>query len=156
MDDYIPKPVRVADLQACLERWGPLCKRKSDTAFLARHRNLPVEEVLDVAMLEELRELSTAEDAGMLRELVDLFVDSAPSRITQISQALQDPERLAFHAHALRSMSLNLGAKRMVEITDRLEKSARQAKGSPAPALLNELQKAFTQTKAHLLALRGE
>jgi len=32
-----------------------------------------------------------------------------------------DPVKLGFHAHALKSMSLNLGAKRIVELCRKLE-----------------------------------
>jgi HPt (histidine-containing phosphotransfer) domain-containing protein len=91
----------------------------------------------------------------MLRELVDIFIDSAPRRITQISQAIADPERLGFHAHALKSMGLNLGAKQIVQLSEKLEKLAREGKTDFAPSVLNDLQAAFTQTKARLLELRG-
>src|SRR5437660_230659 len=39
MDDYISKPVRIGELQSALERWGPLCKRTSDTTFFTRQRS---------------------------------------------------------------------------------------------------------------------
>ncbi|HWX20899.1 MAG TPA: response regulator [Candidatus Binatia bacterium] len=47
MDDYISKPVRVAEIQSALEHWGPLKKSgKTDTSFLARAKTLP-DEALD-------------------------------------------------------------------------------------------------------------
>ena len=61
---------------------------------------------------------------------------------------------LAFHAHALKSMSLNLGAKRIVELSQKLEDLGRARNVHGAPALLQELETAFTQTKAQLLTLR--
>ena len=51
----------------------------------------------------------------MLRELIDLFLDSAPKRIMQIRESAQQPTNLAFHAHALKSMSLNMGAQKIVD-----------------------------------------
>ena len=59
---------------------------------------------------------------------------------------------LAFHAHALKSMSLNLGAKRIVELSQKLEDLGRARNVHGAPALLQELENAFAQTKAQLLA----
>ena len=90
----------------------------------------------------------------MLRELVDLFLDGAPQRIAQIGQSINDATQLAFHAHALKSMSLNMGAKRIVELSQKLEELGRTGNVSDAPALLNELESSFTQTRAHLLPLR--
>ncbi|MGC3960587.1 MAG: Hpt domain-containing protein [Verrucomicrobiota bacterium] len=45
---------------------------------------------------------------SMLRELIDLYIESAPTRVTQIAQSAEDAKKLAFHAHALKSMSLNM------------------------------------------------
>ena len=90
----------------------------------------------------------------MLRELVNLFLEGAPQRIAQISQSINDGPMLAFHAHALKSMSLNLGAKRVVELAQKLEDLGRARNVHGAPALLKELENAYTQTKSQLLALR--
>ena len=90
----------------------------------------------------------------MLQELVDLFLQSAPARIAQIGQAVDDPTQLAFHAHALKSMSLNLGAKRIVEISQKLEQLGREGVLEGVPSLLEELETIFAQTKAQLLPLR--
>jgi signal transduction histidine kinase/HPt (histidine-containing phosphotransfer) domain-containing protein len=155
MDDYISKPVRIGELQAAIERWGPLSSRKSDTAFFSRNRPPLSESLLDQTFLAELREIPPTDGVSMLQELVDLFLESAPQRLVQVSQSASDPAKLAFHAHALKSMSLNLGAKRMVELCQKLEELGRAGRTDGFETLMQELQTAFTQTKALLLPLRG-
>jgi signal transduction histidine kinase/HPt (histidine-containing phosphotransfer) domain-containing protein/BarA-like signal transduction histidine kinase len=156
MDDYISKPVRVGELQSALQRWGPMKTRKSDTAFVSRPKSGPADHLLDQAVIAELRNMPPANGVGMLQELVDLFLEGAPQRIAQISQSINDGPMLAFHAHALKSMSLNLGAKRIVELAQKLEDLGRARNVHGAPALLQELETAFAQTKNQLLTLRNQ
>jgi len=156
MDDYISKPVRVGELQAALERWGPTKVNKSDTAFLSRLKSAAPEILLDRAIIAELRSLPSSDGVSTLQELVDLFLQGAPQRIAQIRQSINDGPMLAFHAHALKSMSLNLGAKRIIELSQMLEDLGRARNVHGAPALLQQLETAFTHTKAQLLTLRGQ
>jgi CheY-like chemotaxis protein/HPt (histidine-containing phosphotransfer) domain-containing protein len=155
MDDYISKPVRIGDLQSALERWGPMMSRKSDTSFLTRTNPMPVEHLIDQTVIAELQAVPPSDGVGLLKELVALFLDGAPSRIAQINQSINDSPMLAFHAHALKSMSLNLGAKRIIELSQKLEELGRTRNVQGAPALLKELETAFAQTKAQLLAMVG-
>jgi signal transduction histidine kinase/HPt (histidine-containing phosphotransfer) domain-containing protein len=154
MDDYISKPVRIGDLQAALERWGVGRARKSDTSFFTRPKPLSADQLLDQTIISELREMPPDNGVSMLHELIDLFVEGVPQRLAQIGQNLSNAEQLAFQAHALKSMSLNMGAKRIVELARKLEESGRAGSVAEAPALLKELESAFTQTKTHLMPLR--
>ena len=154
MDDYITKPVRVAELQQALERWGPARAGKVDTSFLRRPPPAAPEQLLDQNILAELREMPPADGVSIVRELVDLFLESAPQTISHLKEAAKDPSKLAFHAHALKSMSLNLGARRVVEISQRLEERARFGEVEEAENLLAELDAAFAQTRVQLLRLR--
>jgi CheY-like chemotaxis protein/HPt (histidine-containing phosphotransfer) domain-containing protein len=154
MDDYISKPVRIGDLQSALERWGPGRARKSDTSFFTRPKPFPADQLLDQAIISELREMPPDNGISMLRELIDLFLEGVPQRLTQISQNLANAEQLAFQAHALKSMSMNMGAKRIVDLSQKLEESGRAGSIADAPALLKELESAFRQTKTELLPLR--
>jgi len=156
MDDYISKPVRVGELQAALERWGPTKPKKADTAFLSRLKPVPATSLLDQATLSALRDMPPSDGVSMLQELVDLFLEGAPQRIAQISQCINDGPMLAFHAHALKSMGLNLGTKRIVELSQKLEDLGRTRNLHGAPALLQELESVYSQTRAQLLALRGQ
>jgi HPt (histidine-containing phosphotransfer) domain-containing protein len=98
--------------------------------------------------------MSPAEGAGIVRELIDLFLEGAPQRIAQIHESVGDPSKLAFHAHALKSMGLNLGAKRIVDLSQRLEELGRSGDLTGTSGVLRELEVAFSQTKATLLPLR--
>jgi signal transduction histidine kinase/HPt (histidine-containing phosphotransfer) domain-containing protein len=154
MDDYISKPVRIGDLQAALERWGVGRTRKSDTSFFTRPKSLSADQLLDQGIISELREMPPDNGVSMLRELIDLFLEGVPQRLTQIGENLNNAEQLAFQAHALKSMSLNMGAKRIVELARKLEESGRAGSVANAPVLLKELESAFSQTKTQLLPLR--
>ena len=154
MDDYISKPIRIAELQAAIERWGPTKKRHSETTTFLRKDSSPTADLLDSNMLAELREMAPTEGVSMLRELIDLYLDSAPKRITQIREAAHHPVNLAFHAHALKSMSLNMGAQKIVELTKRLEEMGRAGNINDSAQLISELENAFVLTRAQLEAIR--
>jgi HPt (histidine-containing phosphotransfer) domain-containing protein len=153
MDDYISKPVRIGELQAALERWGARLANRSDTIFLIQEGITG--DVLDRSLIEELRTMP-ADGTSMLKELIDLFLDSAPQRIAQIKEFLDDPPKLAFHAHALKSMSLNLGANRIAELCQKLEEIARSSDDKSAPRVADELDRTYAKTQAELIPLRAQ
>lgn len=156
MDDYISKPVRVADLQATLERWGPTKAVKHDTNYFLRHPDSLAPGLLDASVLADLREMPPSNGVSMLRELIDLYLESAPTRVRQIVQAAEDARQLAFHAHALKSMSLNMGAKQVVALSQKLEDLGNSGQVFGAMTIIQELETAFTQTKVQLLVLRDK
>ncbi len=152
MDDYISKPVRIGELQAALERWAGRIVKKPDTSFFTRH-NI-TSKLLDQSIIAELRDMAPADNDTMLKELIDLFLESAPQRIAQINQFLTDPQKMAFHAHALKSMSLNLGANRIAELCQKLEEMAHSGNEEGAARLSQELNRTFRLTQAELIPLR--
>jgi HPt (histidine-containing phosphotransfer) domain-containing protein len=155
MDDYISKPVRILELQAAIERWGPTKIREFDTAtFLARQAGRSSDELLDESILDELRSIPPTDGIPMVRELIDLFLESAPAHLEQIRAALSDPAQLKFHAHTLKSMSMTLGARKVVMVCQQLEKRVADGSLDAVPALSRELETVFDQTRNQLLPLR--
>ena len=90
----------------------------------------------------------------MLHELVDLFLQEAPQHIERIAGAIADPPNLAFHAHALKSMSLNLGVQQIIALSRRLEELGRSGAVETAPRILDDLRAAYERVRPELLAAR--
>jgi signal transduction histidine kinase/HPt (histidine-containing phosphotransfer) domain-containing protein len=152
MDDYISKPVRVGELQAAIERWATKIVKKADTSFFTKQGITKT--LLDQTLISELRAMPPVGGATMLKELIDLFLEQAPDRITQINQFLNDPQKMAFHAHALKSMSSNLGANRMAQLCQKLEEMAHSGNEESITRLAQELDVSFRQTQAELISLQ--
>ncbi|HEX4645471.1 MAG TPA: response regulator [Verrucomicrobiae bacterium] len=150
MDDYISKPVRPGELQAVLERWGAFWAANSDTTA----KSSGGDALLDQSLITQLDEMPPANGVALLDELIDLFLENAPQCLDRINQLPVDPDKIAFQARALKSMSLDLGARKLADACQRLEDAAR-APGQETSALLGELEKAFCQTRVELLALRS-
>ena len=155
MDDYISKPIRIAEIQEAIEHWGATRPPRTDTAFLWRSQaQIPPENLLDQNLINELKLMSPHDGAPVLHQLIDAFFNKAPQHIADINQSVNDPPKLASHAQALKSISLHLGAKRIVEISDKLQDMGTAGIIIGAPSLLRELDAAFHQTRARLVPLR--
>jgi len=152
MDDYISKPIRVAELQEAIEKWGTKGPNRPDTAFITRTSQ---EVLVDESLITELQEMHSHEGGGsMLNELIDLFLENAPLSLAGLVQNINDPPKVATYAESLKSMAQNLGAKRMVHLTNRLEEMGRAGIVIGAPVVLRELETAFAQTREKFQTLR--
>jgi HPt (histidine-containing phosphotransfer) domain-containing protein len=111
------------------------------------------ESPLDDATIRGLRELGS-EDDDVLAEVVDLYVDDAPSRIEAMRSAIaaSDPEALSEAAHALKSSSGNVGAVKVREICQQLETTGREGKIDGAGVVLARLEREYDLAKSALLA----
>lgn len=134
MDDFAAKPVSHSALLRLLKRW----------IFEA---GTPA---IDAAKIEVLRQTT----AGLVGELIGIYIDDAPRRIAAIRDAVKrgDAPGLAESAHALRSSSGNVGAKRVVELCASLEAIGRSGGTAGAPELVEELMVEYARA---VRALRG-
>lgn len=84
-------------------------------------------DVLDSATLETLRSLQDEGDDDLLAELIDLFLEDAPTRVAGVRDAIgrADWPGLASWAHSLKGSCGSLGALKMAEVCDRLEQHGR-------------------------------
>ena len=139
MDDYVAKPVRVAELQAVLERWGKVNFKEpaleSDDGPM-----------LDKTILAELRDMKSKEGIPLLWELIDLFLGNSPQHLDQIRSKEVTENQRAFAAHIFRGMSLNLGANRLGAICEQIEDLCNAGETEPVDKLVPHLEKIYADT----------
>lgn len=125
MDDYIGKPVRVAGLQALLDR--RFCgDEPADVRSEAGMEPSP-SAVLDPGRLAMIRAMRKPGRPCLLTRLVSMFRDSAEDKLAAMEGALArgDAPGLGEAAHALKNSAANLGADELAGACKGLEEMAR-------------------------------
>jgi HPt (histidine-containing phosphotransfer) domain-containing protein len=110
------------------------------------------DEIIDRAILQGLRDIAGDQADELLQELIQNYLEDAPQFLHQIKEAIgqRDATQLEESAHALRSISLNLGAAKFAKICQSLEFMGRAGHMDDANHLLNQLIIAFEETKSVL------
>ncbi len=168
MDDYLSKPLKVADLAAALES----CRSAVAAARLAAPpqppspspspgeptepppRPIDAESLeLDRAILDELLELDDGE-GDILRETLEVFLSSTPERVDALETALAvgDFEAVERIAHTLKSSSAMVGGQQMSELCKRLEHGSAAGAVVEAPKLARGIGERFAALRCALTA----
>ena len=108
--------------------------------------------LLNTAALDGLAEMSG--DVALVARVARLYCATAPARIAELREALErnDLKGQAAAAHALKSMSLNIGAEAIAATAARLERQAREAEKPAAPGDVDRLAAQAEETFALLRA----
>jgi PAS domain S-box-containing protein len=149
MNDYITKPVRIDELETVFKRAMDHQNNPQRTGELNEH--------IDLAMIASLKELRTPGEPDPVEELVALFCQEAPARITQLEEAFanQNVEAVERAAHSLKGSCSNLGAKRMAQTAMEIMEIARGQKLPPAN-LVESMRPEFARVKPLLESLVHE
>jgi CheY-like chemotaxis protein/HPt (histidine-containing phosphotransfer) domain-containing protein len=125
MDDYLPKPIKAAELQEMISRWmsspaaGPESESITTTLAVADTPAAPVfDEKVLLSLLEGDRE-SAAEIAGQ-------YLQDVPGQVSRLREAVElgDPTLMRERAHLLKGASASVGAEAMRYCAADLEKQA--------------------------------
>ncbi len=147
MDDYISKPVRLAELQAALQRAWDLLNRPAEPPAKPEPPS-----AIDRTAMMTLRELRQTGKPDPLGELIDLFLTDAPARLQEIDEALvrHDLPAIETAAHRLSGCAGHLGAQRLTDLSSELEEAARQSELNQAAVLARELAAEFQHVRTAL------
>ncbi len=105
---------------------------------------------LNLARIEELKEMDEPGSDEIQRQLVDLYLGSAPEKLETLTSLLQKGELdlLRKEAHSLKSTSLNMGCDQLADLCQKLES------GDPNPAeLIKACKEEFKRVAQELLQL---
>jgi HPt (histidine-containing phosphotransfer) domain-containing protein len=115
-----------------------------------------VPEILDMRVIESLKELGGEEDPGLVLELVGMFLQDAPLRMREIETSLAsgDIGTLERAAHTLKSSSANIGAARFSASCKAMEELARRKSYEGLPSLVTQSLKSWSELETVLRNLR--
>lgn len=116
----------------------------------------PSECVVDMNVIEGLRELGGDDDPGLVTELIAMFLDDAPKRLAEIEGALAngDVKRLERAAHTLKSSAANVGAAGLSQLCREIEERVRLNDLARLPVLCNSSKASFGAAADVLRAIR--
>lgn len=151
MNDYLSKPISTKSLEQILTKWVKPIENNSSQEMLTDVSGKPV---LNINMLEELRSLGEEETDGWLNNLISSYIQNSIVLMEHIQSAiLQHNEEMVYlHAHKLRGSSSNVGAIRIVEVTELLEQANLNNGFDEVQKIYDRLVNEFELTKHHLEA----
>ena len=142
MNDYLAKPVSLEQIGAVVRLWASRESKETSAApDVMEHDD---SYVLDRERVSSFLAISRTQD-GFLEGLVKTFREDVPSRIDALRAAAAngDSHDLALAAHAMKSSSGSVGAKRMLAMASSLEQNARSGRLDGADAAIEQLAAEF-------------
>lgn len=106
---------------------------------------------IDMAVIEELIELDDG-DAGLLTDLIEMFLDDGMQRLVDIQRELADGNLNAVMqaAHRLKGSAGNLGLKPLADLADKLQVAGRSGDESTSRELVTAIAPVFEHSDAGL------
>jgi CheY-like chemotaxis protein len=154
MDDIVYKPFTLAQLGACLQRlfptWSEAASSEPASTSMA---SVDAGELLDARVLRELEEIAGSAGGGFLQRIFTLYLDHAPRIRAELARAVEarDADAAVRAAHALKSMSHNVGARKVAAAAEAIERHAFEA-GRPAADDIESLTRLLDATLAAVRA----
>jgi len=169
MNAVVHKPFTIARLAQCLLEQVPHLQTMSDVSP-EEPVEKPIENptrpelseevaaIIDPDTFGQLQMLGAAKESGLLERLVGLYCEHAPAACKRLMQHAQagEIEACGAQAHALKSMSLNIGAAQVAKLASGLEQKARGEGAIPAPDDLQALRSAVERAMAALTQTIGQ
>ncbi len=104
------------------------CQKKNVTQLVQIKQDSIHSGLVDLSVLDNLRQLTSDNDENLLNEVVKLFVESASDDVKSLQDALDSQDTLVLGqiAHRFKSACANLGANTLNNNAALIEKTARQ------------------------------
>jgi len=165
MDDYLSKPLRLAELAPMLEKWLPLPAGLEEIAKMVQDAPEVIASnavltsatgIFDIWNCNTLSEL-VGDNDSLHRRLLEKFLLNASHQVIRIeAQALAgDATQAANVAHMLKSAARSVGALALGELCQQIETAGLTNEAAHCAALATGLASAFAQAQARIHAHLG-
>jgi signal transduction histidine kinase/ligand-binding sensor domain-containing protein/CheY-like chemotaxis protein len=160
MDHYITKPFSISELKMVLQSFigfkgdVPLKKAPGVKANSVLPDYVPdssekdiKEDILNLPAIENIREVERQTKKPLLNTVFNGFTSQMESKLAEIQGLfdISDTEELYKTAHAIKSMSANIGAKKVQKISAEIESVARSGSMQDLETKITALQAAYEQ-----------
>jgi len=155
MDDYLPKPIRMEALREMVQVWSRRSHGVQSTDSHHRAEVQSTNSVIDVEILNGIRELQIPGEADFLTELIDIFLSESAAQMEKVEEQILagDYTNLRRTAHSLKGASANLGARIFASYCAEVEALATSQDGA---GLLIWLQRLPVEYRLVCSALESE
>jgi len=156
MDDYITKPIRIADIQGVLQRWSS--KAAGQQPPRQTPTEIPGDGELEHAMSDRIRQLGLETDPAFVVELIESYSPLFTNQSRAIEEAFskQDEAKLRYAAHSLKGASLNIGANKLGAICRTIEDLAEKKDLAASAKLLPDLKEVMGSTLKALETIKAK
>ena len=161
MDDYLAKPVRMKELQACLKKWVPF-KAKEETREPPSEADTkavpPANEGADDLVVEpEVLIEMFGNDDELVNSILLEFLPVAMACIEELDSAhgAKDWAGVGDAGHKLKSSARTIGANRLADLCDELEKAGKAGDDKTINELVPKLRPVMEAVEAYILGRTG-
>jgi PAS domain S-box-containing protein len=154
MEDFLTKPVPREDMVRILAGTSIAVRRTAGAGDLDLDEQLLDAPIVDAGRLAA----ATAGDAGLAELLIDLHEEEGTALLVRLRAAVEhaDLELLRETAHTLKSESAGIGAMRLSQLCDSLERAARTGGVENPSGRVDEIVDAFGSTQVVLDRFRSQ
>jgi two-component system sensor histidine kinase BarA len=160
MDDVVHKPFTIGKLARTIETLLP---HLASSSAASNRAHVPAETsaspgqsprqddatpLLDADVVVQLRQLQAMGKGDFVHKVFHLYLEHAPPTLERVRQSAASGrlDECAKAAHALKSMSFNIGAKRVAELSLAIETAAKTQRTVPGRTVLEELSQTLDMT----------
>jgi|RhiMetdeSRZDD1v2_1073273.scaffolds.fasta_scaffold28756_7 HPt (histidine-containing phosphotransfer) domain-containing protein len=121
------------------------------------HGGPVTQNAIEKEIKEKAKEWVDEYGEDFLVELIDVYLQDTPNRVTQLRRALDggDRETLVREAHTLKSSSANVGAMGLSALAKEMEAAGRSGKIEIVAGEMTRFEEEFVLVKAALEAVLG-
>jgi signal transduction histidine kinase/two-component SAPR family response regulator/HPt (histidine-containing phosphotransfer) domain-containing protein len=151
MDDYLPKPIRLADIRGLIERWSSQ-KSPAEAAPVKTEPSAAADDIPPVD-LDRLNDMTDG-NAENFRELVELYFKQTAQQLDQIGTAVgaNDADKVRQVAHSCAGASATLGMVRIVPLLRNLERQGTEGRLTNAAEICENARREFKLIQNFLAA----
>jgi HPt (histidine-containing phosphotransfer) domain-containing protein len=149
MDDFVSKPISLAELHRTLAKWLP--QSTSDETLSAT----ALKRIIEPTALQRIAAMERPGRRGLLERVATLFIETSNKQLDALREAVArgDLDAVRLVCHSLKSSSANVGAEALADIAAQIEHAAAASDAAGVSLLIDSIYPAAAQAAA---AVRDE